>query len=214
MSSPNWLVLLIGGPSGVGKSVVARQLGRQFSISWLQVDDVRLAFQRSHVTLPEKTSELYFFEETPHIWRLPPERLRDGLIAVGQIMMPALEIVIENHVDTLAPIIIEGDGILPALLARPAVRDRAIDGQMRAIFLIESEESAMLANIEVRRQGISDDVMWRRGNPEQTGEEVRTEARAKWLYGQWLADEARRQGLPVLEPRPWSTLIQRMMESF
>ena len=75
-----WMVLLIGGSSGVGKTMVAKQLGLRFDASWLQVDDVRLAFQRSRVTLAERTAALYFFLETPHIWTLPPERLRDGLI--------------------------------------------------------------------------------------------------------------------------------------
>jgi hypothetical protein len=99
----DWMVLLIGGSSGVGKTMVAKQLGPRFDASWLQVDDVRLAFQRSRVTLAERTAALYFFLETPHIWTLPPERLRDGLIEIGQVLSPALEVVIENHVDTAAP---------------------------------------------------------------------------------------------------------------
>ena len=61
----NWVVFLIGGSSGVGKTSVANQLGLRFGASWLHVDDVRLAFQRSRVTLPERTEALYFFEETP-----------------------------------------------------------------------------------------------------------------------------------------------------
>ena len=54
----NWMVLLIGGSSGVGKTSVANQLGLRFGASWLQVDDVRLAFQRSRVALPERTEAL------------------------------------------------------------------------------------------------------------------------------------------------------------
>jgi 2-phosphoglycerate kinase len=131
----DWMVLLIGGSSGVGKTMVAKQLGPRFGASWLQVDDVRLAFQRSRVTLAERTAALYFFLETPHIWTLPPERLRDGLIEVGQVLSPALEVVIENHVDTAAPIVIEGDGVLPSLYARSSVRDRARTGQVQAVFL-------------------------------------------------------------------------------
>lgn len=90
----NWVVLLIGGSSGVGKTKVANQLGLRFGASWLQVDDVRLAFQRSRVTLPERTEALYFFEDTPDIWKMPPELLCDGLIGVGQALSPALEVVI------------------------------------------------------------------------------------------------------------------------
>lgn len=197
----DWRVLLIGGPSGVGKTIVARQIGLRFSISWLQVDDLRLAFQRSHVTFPRENAALRFFEETPDVWRMPPEHLRDGLIALGQVLSPALEVVIENHVDTVAPVVIEGDGILPSLFARPPVQERAINGQVRAVFIVEPEEDVMLDNIRVRRRGIV----------ERTKAELRTEARAKWLYGQWLATEAHRYGLPVLEVRPWSTLVERIV---
>jgi 2-phosphoglycerate kinase len=198
---PEWRVLLIAGSSGIGKTTVARQLGLRFGTSWLHVDDLRPAFQHSRVTLPEATADLYFFEETPDVWSLSETQLRDGLIAVGHVLEPALEVVIENHVDTMAPVVIEGDGILPSLFARPPVHDRVITGQVRAVFLVEPEEEIMLANILARRRGLR----------ERTEGELRTEARAKWLYGQWLATEAHRFGLSVLEVRPWSTLIERIL---
>jgi 2-phosphoglycerate kinase len=194
-------VLLLGGPSGVGKTIIARQLGLRLGISWLQVDDLRLALQRSRVTLPRETAALYFFEETPNVWNLPPERLRDGLIAIGEVISPAIEVVITNHVDTQAPLIIEGDGILPSLFARPEVRDRAASGHVRAVFLVEPEEEMLFTNMLARKRGIA----------ERTEEELRTEARTKWLYGQWLTAEAQRYGLPVLESRPWSTLLERLI---
>jgi 2-phosphoglycerate kinase len=199
----DWTVLLIGGPSGIGKTIAAKQIGLHFGASWLQVDDLRLAFQRSHVAFPfaEETAALYFFEETPDVWKMPPERLCNGLIAVGQALSPALEVVIENHVDTAVPIVIEGDGILPSLFARSPVHERTIKGQVRAVFLFEPEEDVLLANIVARN----------RGNTGRTEADLQTEARAKWLYGQWLAHEAHRYGLPVLEARPWSTLVERMI---
>jgi 2-phosphoglycerate kinase len=197
----NWVVLLIGGSSGVGKTSVANQLGLRLGASWLHVDDIRLALQRSRVTLPERTEALYFFEEAPTIWTLPPERLRDGLIGVGQVLSPALEVIIENHVDTGAPVVIEGDAILPSRWSRPSVRDRVSKGHVQAVFLVESEEEVVFANIVVRGRGLGT-------RPER---ELRTEARAKWLYGQWLAEEAHRYGLPVLKPHPWSTLVERIL---
>ncbi len=198
-----WTVLLIGGPSGVGKTIAAQEIARRFGVSWLQVDDLRLALQRSRVTLPEGTDALYFFEETPNVRHLPPERLRDALIAVGAVMSPAIEVVIENHVDQNAPVVIEGDGILPSLLGRESVRLRAIGGEVRAAFIVESDENAIYVNIVVRGRGM---VGW-------SEEEVRADARAKWLYGQWVMGEARRYGVPVLEPRPWDTLIERLMRA-
>lgn len=198
-----WTVLLIGGPSGVGKTIAAQEIARRFGASWLQVDDLRLALQRSRVTLPEGTDALYFFEETPDVRRLPPERLRDALIAVGAVMSPAIEVVVENHVDQNAPVVIEGDGILPSLLGRESVRLRAVGGQIRAVFIIEADEDAIYANIVARGRGMAG---WGE-------EEVRIDARAKWLYGRWLTDEARRYGVPVLEPRPWETVIERLVSA-
>ena len=184
-------VLLLGGASGTGKTSLAKQLGLHLGRSWLHVDDVRLAFQRSHVTLPAQTEALYFFEETPAVWSLPPERLRDGFIAVGQALSPALEVIIENHVDTVAPVVIEGDAILPSLWSRPSVRACMSTGHVQTV----------LPNILGRGRRLS-------GRPER---ELRTEARAKWLYGQWLAQQAQRFGVPVVASRPWSTLLERIL---
>lgn len=95
---------------------------------------------------------------------------------------------------------IEGDAILPSLVARPSIQQRMQDGQIRAVFLVEPDEKMLLANMLARGRGI-----------EQFSEaEVRTEARAKWLYGQWLSQEAQRSSPLVLEPRPWKTLLERI----
>jgi len=73
--------------------------------------------------------------------------------------------------------------------------------QVRAIFVVEPDEEAILANIVARRRGMTG---WSEA-------EVRTDARVKWLYGQWLADEAGCFDMPVLEPRPWNTFIERLI---
>lgn len=143
IDEPDYPVLLLGGVSGTGKSTAAREIGQRFGIPWLQVDDLRLAFQRSRVTLPQGTGALHYFadiETKPDIWRQPPERLRDTLSAVGHAMSPALEAVIENHVDQREPIVIEGDGIVPALIDRPSVRQRFDRRQVQAVFLVEPDE--------------------------------------------------------------------------
>jgi 2-phosphoglycerate kinase len=198
---PPWRVLLVGGHSGAGKSTVAQRLARRYGTAWLMADDLRLALQRSRVTLrsPDATAALHF-DTAPGWWRHPPERLRDAAIAVGAALSPALEVVIENHVDQRLPVVLEGDGILPALLARPPVRARAAGGRVRAVFVVEPDEAALAANIRAR--GLEATFM--------TAVEVAGMVRARWLYGRWLAEQARRAGLPVLAPRPWGTLADRI----
>ena len=201
ISKANWTVLLIGGSSGVGKSMIARQIGLRFGVPWLGVDDLRLAFQHSHVTLQQRTEDLYFFTKTPNVWRLEPEQLCDGLIATGEVMSSAIEIVVANHCDNAGPVIIEGDGILPSLFDRPLIRQYRMKGQVKTVFLVEQDENRLFANMLTRGRGIT----------ERPVSELHTEARAKWLYGQWLSEEARRNALPIIEPRPWKTLPERMV---
>ncbi len=199
-SKANWTVLLIGGPSGVGKSRIAQQLGLRLGVPWLGVDDLRLAFQYSHVTLPQRTKDLYFFADTPNVWQLKPERLFEGLIATGEVMSPATEIVVANHCDNAGPIIIEGDGIVPSLFDRPLIHQYRMSGQVKAVFLVEQDEEMLFANLVARGRGIA----------ERPIAELRTEARAKWLYSQWLIEQANNYSLPVIEARPWDTLVERI----
>jgi len=198
---PPWEALLIGGVSGTGKSTVARQLGLRFGIPWLQVDLFRLAFQHSRALLPRGNDDLYLFWDNPGVWRLPPERLRDGLVGTGEALSPAIAIATASQVDHAGPAIFEGDGILPAVAATPLLRERVASGQVALVFLVEPDEAVLLGNMVARGRGMA-------ARPEA---ERRTEARAKWLFGQWLTAEAGRYGLPVVEPRPWATLTDRLL---
>lgn len=197
---PDWKVLLIGGPSGVGKTLVARQLGLCFGAPWLQVDDLRLSLIRSGAILPNGNDYLHFFE-TDDAWKGTPQTFQDGLIAMSNVMSPSVEVVIENHVDTNVPIIVEGDAIVPSLLMRPSIQRRIKD--VRIVFIIEQDEDALLSNMLARGRGA--DTL--------TIQEQRIEAHAKWMYGQWLVEEARSYHVPVVVSRPWETLIERIVDA-
>lgn len=194
-------VLLIGGVSGTGKSETAAVLARQRGISWLQVDDLRLALQFSGLISREQHPELFFFLDQSD-WRTSPEVYRDKLIAVGRIVTGALRIVVESHIATNVPIIIEGDGILPEFAA--AIAREHDTGAVRSVFIVTDDEDFLLANMLKRGRGI---------DPNAPAELRRTETHAKALYGQWVEREARRHGLPAIHPMPWETLVARVLAS-
>ncbi|MCY3913846.1 MAG: hypothetical protein OXG43_11465 [Chloroflexi bacterium] len=197
----DWLALLIGGHSAAGKTTAAARIGLSLGVPWLMVDDVRLGFQRAEVTLPTGTEALYL-DQQPRFWRRTPREHCDALIDVGHVMSAPLEAIVENHVDQQIPIVIEGDGLLPSLLARPSMLDRA--AWIRAAFVVEPEESALRAALVARGGG------WVAG---RTDAEIQAEANGKWLFGQWLAAEASRHNLAVVEPRPRDTLPERLIEA-
>ena len=184
-SSAEWYVLLIGGPSGIGKTTVAAQVARRQDVPWLMVDDLRLALMRSGLPIPDN----------PHADAFDPA---DGLVAVGEAVSPAIEVVIENHVDQRIPVVIEGDGVLPSLLERESVRSRATNGHVRAVYLTEPDPDALYDNLVARGADT-----WR--------EDLRWYARRSASYGEWLSAEAARRGLPVVPARPRDTLVDRIL---
>lgn len=192
----NWKVLLIGGSSGVGKTVVARELAQHISLSLLLLDDVRLAIQQA--TSSETNPELHIFlEYQKEQWRNSESILADW-ITVGKALAKPLNAIIRHHiiVPDVGAIIIEGDGILPMVAGQfPESKD------VCTVFIVEQNESQLLHNLQSRGRGFND---W--DESEQKGF-----AHASWLYGQWLAREANKLALPVIDAQPQQTLLERLL---
>ncbi len=196
---PLWKVLLIGGHSGVGKTVVARQLARRFGVTLAEVDDFRLVLER--MTTPEQQPALHALLAAGSRTDLSPTAVCDSLITVAQVMSHALEIVVANHVATDTPTILEGDGLLPAFAARRVFANRHVGTSVRAVFLIEEDETCLFRGAVERGRGFES----------LTPAHQRRQVRVSWLYGQWLQQEVVRYGLPVVTPHPWETLVERIV---
>lgn len=190
----SWDVLLLGGASGVGKSSVSYRLARYFDLGITEVDDFQVILEC--MTTPEQQPVLHFWRTHPDPGSLSAEEIVTQGIAVGEVMSPALAAVIANHLEAQTPVLLEGDFIHPALAAQASFGDIANHGRVRAIFLYEAEEAQILHNFLQRE-------------PEQGPQTTR--ARASWLYGQWLQEQAQQVGLPALPARPWSTLFERIL---
>jgi 2-phosphoglycerate kinase len=188
----------MGGSSGVGKTVVARELSKHLSLSMLLLDDVRLALQ--HATSRETHPELHvFLNYQMEQWR-NSESIVSDWISVGKAMTKPLQAIINHHifVPNVGAIIIEGDGNLP-MASRPFKESNDVC----MVFIVEKDEGKLLQNLRSRGRGFNN---WQ--ELEQEGF-----AHASWLYGQWLAQEAERLELPVIESRPQETLLERLLST-
>ncbi|WP_037857604.1 hypothetical protein [Streptomyces sp. NRRL S-340] len=183
---PEWRVLIVGGASGMGKTGVGRALARRYGIPLVEVDDIVEALLA--VTLPEQLPEVHFWRTHPDAAHQAPGSVVERQIAIAETLAPAVAAVVANHVDTGTPVILEGDYVLP----EPAVPG----GPVRAVFLHEDDEAQVAANY-LRRE------------PESGPQRHR--ARVSVLYGRWLAARARAAHVPVVAPRPWEDLTDRVI---
>ncbi|MEU5896540.1 MULTISPECIES: hypothetical protein [unclassified Streptomyces] len=187
-SLPDWRVLIVGGASGMGKTGVGRALARRHDVPVVEVDDIVEALLA--VTLPEHLPDVHFWRTHPEAAHGTPESVVERQIAIARALEPAIEAVVANHVGTDTPVILEGDYVLPG----PATPD----GAVRTVFLHEDDEEQVTANY-LRRE------------PEAGPQRHR--ARVSVLYGRWLAARARAAGVPVVGPRPWADLADRVAEA-
>jgi hypothetical protein len=63
-----------------------------------------------------------------------------------QMMLPALEAEVENHLESAAPLVLEGDFIHPALAALDAFGDEPNADRVRGVFLYEPDEGQIIQN--------------------------------------------------------------------
>ena len=197
--SATWKVLLIGGHSGTGKSIVARCLAARFGVGLAQVDDFRLVLER--MSTPEQQPTLHALLDIVSRQDASPEAVRDALIKVARTVSYALEIVVAHHVATTTAMILEGDGILPAFAAQRVFADLDVEDSVRAVFLVEEDERQLYRNAIERRRGF--ELL--------SADHQRRCVRRSWLHGQWLRQEALRYDVPIVTPRPWETLEERII---
>lgn len=182
---PDWRVLVVGGASGMGKTRVSRELARRYGVPVVELDDVVEALLA--VTRPEHLPEVHYWRTHPEAANRAPESVVERQIAVARALVPAVEAVVANHVETDTPVIIEGDYALPALAAA--------HGPVRGVVVHEDSEAHVVSNYLARE-------------PEEGRQHHR--ARVSVLYGRWLSEQAHAAGVPVVAPRPWHDLAQRV----
>ncbi|MEV7197102.1 AAA family ATPase [Streptomyces sp. NPDC093510] len=195
MTYSPWDILLIGGASGVGKSRLADRLAGERGAFVVEFDDVVEAVRA--ITTAEQHPGLHHFDGAGDA-ELSAGRVLELQIATARALEPAVLGIVRNRLTVDVPAVVEGDYLTPAAAAR-AVREGSVAGRhVRAVFVHEGDAGRITANYASREPGSG----------------VQTErAEVSAAYSHWLAREAARHALPVVESRPWDTLASRVGEA-
>ncbi len=184
-----WDVLLIGGPSGVGKTSVSYRIAQAAATGITEVDDLFIAVES--MTTPEQQPEVHYWRTTPDAAEQSAEAILDNHLRLSKALAPMLVNVIENHLETDVPVVLDGDYLLPSLLTTKWQNP----GIVKGVFLYDTDERQYLENYAARE-------------PDAGHQEKR--AAVSYLFGQWLERECQSLGVDAIEARPWETLIERI----
>jgi 2-phosphoglycerate kinase len=182
---PPWIVTLVCGASGVGKTSVAEPLARRYGVPLAEADDIVTAL--AAMTTPEQFPVLHYWDTHPEAASWAPGRIADLHLAVSETMRPGFEAVIADHVEFGAPVVLEGDYLLPDLAAGSG-------GRVRAVVLQEDGEQ-IVANFLARE-------------PESGPQTFRAEVSD--ALGRELTARASAAAVPVLPVRPWADVVDRV----
>ncbi|WP_285633295.1 hypothetical protein [Lentzea sp. NBRC 102530] len=183
-----WVIALVGGPSGVGKSRLSYPLAQRHGAALVEVDDLVVAVQS--MTTPEQHPDLHHWLTHPYHDGLSAEHVVERQVALAEALVPALDAVVRNHLDAGDRVVVEGDYVLPSFCARWAAT-----GRVAGVIVHEPDEEQVLANYLAREPS---------SGPQAHRASVSVH------HGQWLVEQAERHGVPVLAPRPWSSGLDRL----
>jgi 2-phosphoglycerate kinase len=183
-------LILIGGGSGVGKTTTGRQLSRKLDADWLQLDSLWIAIREALPFDNPDRSALYFNEALAE--DSPIDALVRRQIRGAEVIGRTLPAVLQLHFDDTDVVVCDGVWLLPSSVAHLNIGRANIE----PVFIHEADYDALASCLEAR------------DGPSQTP--AAGFAKFAWHYGNYLCAEAQKYMLPVVEARPWETLLDRV----
>ena len=180
----SWKITLVCGASGVGKSRLAVSLARGYGHPLAEADDVVTAVKA--LTTPENAPIMHLWDSHPEAAGWPPEKIAEHHFTVAEALRPGLLAIIADHLAFNAPVVLEGDYVLPDLAV-------GFGSAVRAVVVSEDDPDQLVANFAAREPG-----------PAQHGR-----AAVSILVGAELVHRADAAGQAVVSARPWHDLVER-----
>lgn len=178
-------VTLVLGASGVGKSRVAVPLAARYGVRLCEIDDIVTALRA--LTVPETHPVLHYAVTQPDMATWSAERITDHHLAFADSLRPGVSAVIADHIEYQAPLVIEGDYLTPDIVTD-------FGPEVRAVVLHEPDAARIATNLAEREPG--------------TNHTFR--AAVSLEIGRRLAERAEHCGVPVIAPRPWHDVVDRV----
>jgi hypothetical protein len=138
-----------------------------------------------------------------HFWRTNRDeymswsderRVEHHVRVCREVFLPVMRAVIADHLETQTPVVYEGDFLLPEMATMATYGDEPNDGRVRALFVSETDEAQLAANYLAREAG---------AEPERV--------RVSWLFDAFLRSECDHHGLPIVDARPWDSIVERAL---
>ncbi len=184
-----WTVLFLGGPSGTGKSTLAREITLRHGAQVLEADDIYLAVKA--VADEARFPALYYWDHGRDWKEVSLKENVEWLLEVGKELFPALREIALRHVEDRLPVIIEGDFLNPECLS-------TILGPEICAFYIREPDPAQIVRNYLEREG---------GTPQEYRAQISVS------YGEHLAEVCPGYGIACVEARPWKTAWERAVSS-
>jgi 2-phosphoglycerate kinase len=185
----NWIVLLVGGSSGIGKTTLTKRLAHKYGAKIIEADDICRSIYV--MTTCEQYPSIHYWYGDGDWSSNTIEKNVEYLNEVCREVCPALKSIVEAHLDSDIPLIIEGDFISPDFVL--SINDRRV----KSVFLQESNESQIVNNYLVREGG--------------SLQEFR--ASISYLYGLQVESRCNELQLSLVQVRPWSSILERVIEN-
>jgi 2-phosphoglycerate kinase len=176
---------LVCGAAGVGKSGVAIPLAARYGVPLGETDDIVTALMT--ITSAADQPVLHYWRTHPEVGSWSPERIADLHFSVAGVLFPALRAVIADHIEFGAPVVLEGDYLVPELVV-------GFGAAVRAVVLGEPDLDRITANLGGR----------------EPGADHGGRARVSLAIGARLVAMAQDVGVPVVPAWPWSDGFDRV----